>query len=188
MRRQPRWAPNEPLLRTRRRLRATRFASNTNAASSALADEAGEIGAKRIAERVAVLYAGRIVEEGPVGEVYARPAHPYTEALLAAAPVPDPGAEAGRRGPPIAGEPAGPAATAAGCAFAPRCPIAAARCLPGFLIRTDISHPVRLTPSTRTGRADGQITGLRDARRTTRDVRWFPRPSDCNREIDGGVS
>jgi oligopeptide/dipeptide ABC transporter ATP-binding protein len=79
-----------------------------------------------IADRVAVLYLGRIVEEGPTREVVDRPRHPYTAALLSAVPSPEVGA-ADRRivlgcGPPGVGAPPG------GCPFHPRCPIAEARC------------------------------------------------------------
>ena len=80
----------------------------------------------RIADRIAVLYLGRIVEEGPTDEVGTRPLHPYTYALVAAAPNPDPSA------PPtalvLAGEPPSAAEPPPGCPFHPRCPIARPRC------------------------------------------------------------
>ena len=71
-----------------------------------------------IADRVAVMYLGRIVEQGSVDEVLVHPRHPYTRALVAAAP------DAGRAGPPpaIAGEPPDPTAIPGGCRFHPRCP------------------------------------------------------------------
>jgi peptide/nickel transport system ATP-binding protein len=79
-----------------------------------------------VADRVAVMYAGRIVEEGPVDDVYASPAHPYTRGLLASLPV------LGARRPAldaIAGLPPDPVALPAGCPFHPRCPVRAdARC------------------------------------------------------------
>lgn len=82
--------------------------------------------AARCAERIAVLYAGRIVEAGPTVELLRRPRHPYTRALLATA------REFGRIGggplPEIPGLPPDPAATPAGCAFAPRCRDARPRC------------------------------------------------------------
>jgi oligopeptide/dipeptide ABC transporter ATP-binding protein len=83
---------------------------------------------RRIAERAAVLYAGRIVEEGPVGEVYARPAHPYTKALLAAAPVPDPEVERARPRAALAGEPPPLADGRRGCPFSNRCSEVMDRC------------------------------------------------------------
>jgi oligopeptide transport system ATP-binding protein len=80
----------------------------------------------RIADRIGVLYLGRIVEEGPVAEVTAHPLHPYTAALVAAAPDPDPAAPRPRVAasgePPWAGQPP------PGCPFHPRCPIARDRC------------------------------------------------------------
>ena len=79
----------------------------------------------RICDRVAVMYAGRIVECAPVEEIFARPAHPYTRALLAS--VPSTGAPPDRL-PAIPGQPPGIAARPAGCAFHPRCPHASAQC------------------------------------------------------------
>jgi oligopeptide/dipeptide ABC transporter ATP-binding protein len=78
-----------------------------------------------LCDRVCVLYCGRVVEEGPTGDLLRRPLHPYTVALLSAAP-----RLSGERGERIvlAGEPASPAAPPPGCAFHPRCPIARPRC------------------------------------------------------------
>jgi oligopeptide/dipeptide ABC transporter ATP-binding protein len=73
-----------------------------------------------------VMYAGRIVEEGPATQILQRPRHPYTVGLLAAAPRFDPNR---RRLVPIAGDPPHHTAIGAGCAFAPRCPRAEERCL-----------------------------------------------------------
>ena len=74
---------------------------------------------RHIADRVAVMYVGKIVEMAPVDRLYAQPAHPYTEALLAAAPPPDPA----RREAPLLlpGEVADPSAPPPGCPFHPRC-------------------------------------------------------------------
>ncbi|MEP6994744.1 MAG: ABC transporter ATP-binding protein [Acidobacteriota bacterium] len=80
----------------------------------------------RIADRVAVMYLGRIVEEGAVSEILTRPLHPYTVALLAAVPDPDP--DASRRFVRLAGDPPSAVDPPSGCAFHPRCPIAQARC------------------------------------------------------------
>ncbi|MBJ7457448.1 MAG: ABC transporter ATP-binding protein [Thermoleophilia bacterium] len=78
----------------------------------------------RIAGRVAVMYAGRIVEEGPVRAVLSAPRHPYTAGLLALAPrLGSPGTRV-----PIPGAPPRPGHLPPGCPFAPRCPAARAAC------------------------------------------------------------
>lgn len=78
----------------------------------------------RVAQDVAVMYAGRIVETGALDDVYTAPAHPYTRGLLDA--VPDP-ARPGRLV-PIEGQPPAPGTLPPGCAFAPRCPYATKVC------------------------------------------------------------
>ncbi|MFN3641974.1 MAG: ABC transporter ATP-binding protein [Gemmobacter sp.] len=79
-----------------------------------------------MADRVAVMYAGRKVEEGPVGAVLVHPMHPYTRLLMAARPDPARGRTA--RLVEIAGNVPSPRAMPPGCAFAPRCPEARAAC------------------------------------------------------------
>ncbi len=79
-----------------------------------------------ISHRVAVMYLGRVVELASAERLFAGPKHPYTRALLAAAPTPDPRR---RDDPPaLGGEPPSPLDPPSGCAFHPRCPIAEARC------------------------------------------------------------
>jgi peptide/nickel transport system ATP-binding protein len=82
------------------------------------------------ADRVLVMYAGRIVEEGPAGDVLGRPAHPYTRGLLSAAPrIVAAARRAGERYATIPGSPPSPAERdGSRCAFAPRCPDRFARC------------------------------------------------------------
>jgi peptide/nickel transport system ATP-binding protein len=79
-----------------------------------------------LSHRIAVLYLGRIVEIGARKEVLASPRHPYTRALLAAVPIPDPARPA--PAPQILGEPPDPASPPSGCRFHTRCPLATDIC------------------------------------------------------------
>nr|WP_202498013.1 ABC transporter ATP-binding protein [Streptomyces sp. SID5469] len=80
---------------------------------------------RHIADRVSVVYLGRTVESGPVEEVFERPRHPYTQALLSAVPLPDPERERERRRTRIllAGDPPSPTQRYDGCRFRARCPL-----------------------------------------------------------------
>jgi oligopeptide transport system ATP-binding protein len=83
---------------------------------------------RHLCQRVAVMYLGRIVEMAETDELFDNPLHPYTQALLAAVPIPDPRVEARREFRPAKGELPSPINQPSGCVFHPRCPIAADRC------------------------------------------------------------
>ena len=86
---------------------------------------------RHLAHRVAIMYLGRVVEVGPADTVFDAPRHPYTKALLRAAPSmnpPEPGAAPRRRTAALAGELPSPLNIPAGCPFHPRCPEARDRC------------------------------------------------------------
>ena len=75
---------------------------------------------RHVADRVAVMYLGKIVEEGPIDDIYNAPRHPYTTALLSAAPIPDPTLQRQRM--VLRGELPSPRNPPKGCAFHTRCP------------------------------------------------------------------
>jgi len=75
---------------------------------------------EHISDRVSVMYLGRVVETAKTEELFVRPSHPYTQALIAAVPVPDPSRS--RAGSVLVGEPPDPQHPPAGCPFHPRCP------------------------------------------------------------------
>ncbi|GMU90955.1 MAG: ABC transporter ATP-binding protein [Candidatus Hydrogenedentota bacterium] len=81
---------------------------------------------KHISDSVAVMYLGRVVEYGTVHDIFERPVHPYTKALLAAAPVADPDAKQMRK--PLGGDVPSPIHPPSGCHFHPRCPDAEPTC------------------------------------------------------------
>ena len=83
---------------------------------------------RRVSRRVAVMYLGQIVEEGPRNEIYSSPRHPYTRALLEAAPHPDPRRERARKQAPIPGDVPSAGAPPSGCRFHPRCRLARDMC------------------------------------------------------------
>jgi peptide/nickel transport system ATP-binding protein len=82
---------------------------------------------EHISHRVAVMYVGQVVELAPTHQLFARPRHPYTEALLSAAPIPEPNRKQERI--ILRGEVANPANPPSGCYFHPRCQYATERCV-----------------------------------------------------------
>ncbi|MDP5308963.1 ABC transporter ATP-binding protein [Paracoccus spongiarum] len=83
---------------------------------------------RHVSDRVMVLYLGKVMEIAPAADLYAAPRHPYTQALLSAVPVPDPGHDAAAGMVPLAGDLPSPMAPPSGCVFRTRCPRAEARC------------------------------------------------------------
>jgi peptide/nickel transport system ATP-binding protein len=81
-----------------------------------------------LSRRVAVMYLGEIVETGPTADLFSRPQHPYTEALLSAVPVPDPQAERTRVRILLSGDVPSPVHKPPACPFHPRCPYVFDRC------------------------------------------------------------
>ncbi len=83
---------------------------------------------RHVCDRIVVLYLGKVMEVARASDLFARPLHPYTRSLVAAAPVPDPRIERTRRHVQLRGEPASPIAPPSGCRFRTRCPLAAPVC------------------------------------------------------------
>ncbi len=83
---------------------------------------------EHVSERVAVMYVGKLVEIAPTVELYTRPKHPYTEALLSAVPKPDPTLRSRKNRIALQGEVADPSDPPSGCYFHPRCAYAQERC------------------------------------------------------------
>jgi oligopeptide/dipeptide ABC transporter ATP-binding protein len=81
---------------------------------------------EHLSDSIAIMYLGRIVEKGPADRVFARPAHPYTRALMEAVPVPDP--KRRREHEPVRGEAPSPVSPPPGCPFHPRCKYAIEAC------------------------------------------------------------
>ncbi len=117
----------------------------------------------QMCQRVAVMYLGQIVEMSARDDLYRRPLHPYTRALLAAAPVPDPVRERRRPRLVLAGEVPSPLRPPTGCRFHPRCPLAVDRCrveppalrelAPGHVVACHLAEQVATMPFQPAGQA-----------------------------------
>ncbi len=77
---------------------------------------------RHVSDRIVVMYLGKLVELSPADELYDKPIHPYTTALLSAIPIPDPADNRTRERPLVTGEPPNPINPPTGCRFHPRCP------------------------------------------------------------------
>jgi oligopeptide transport system ATP-binding protein len=102
--------------------------------------------AEYLCDRVAVMYLGEIVEVGTRDELFTDARHPYTQSLLAAAPVPDPARQRLRSGVRLTGEPASNVAPPPGCSLHPRCPLADERCVaevPAVTVVSSLGHIAR---------------------------------------------
>jgi peptide/nickel transport system ATP-binding protein len=100
---------------------------------------------RHIADRIAVMYLGHVVEIGTADELFARPRHPYTQALLSAVPIPDPVRERSRERIVLRGEQPSAANLPAGCVYADRCQLRPT--LTTQLQQLCVSHRPRLEPS-----------------------------------------
>jgi oligopeptide/dipeptide ABC transporter ATP-binding protein len=83
---------------------------------------------RHVSDRIAVMYLGKLMEVSPAEELYTKPIHPYTGALLAAIPIPDPRENRSRERVVVGGEPPNPINPPSGCVFHPRCPRATDIC------------------------------------------------------------
>jgi oligopeptide transport system ATP-binding protein len=98
---------------------------------------------RHISDRVAVMYLGRFAELGTEDQIYERPAHPYTQALLSAVPVPDPAVRGQREQIILTGDPPSPANPPSGCRFRTRCWKATEKCaeeVPELIVRPGVDH------------------------------------------------
>jgi oligopeptide/dipeptide ABC transporter ATP-binding protein len=110
---------------------------------------------RHVSDRIVVMYLGKVVESSPAEELYVKPIHPYTAALLDAIPIPDPQENRRRRRAVVGGEPPNPIDPPSGCRFRTRCPHASELCARVEPPLTEYAnghlaachHPLAVTPS-----------------------------------------
>ncbi len=96
---------------------------------------------EHVSDQIAVMYLGKIVEMSSREQLFADPQHPYTQALLSAAPLPDPAVQRTRHRVVLAGDPPSPIDPPPGCPFHPRCPVAQDRCRVEVPVLHEVTGP-----------------------------------------------
>ena len=134
---------------------------------------------RHVSDRVAVMYLGRIVELAPVDELYARPVHPYSEALLSAVPVPDP--DVADSGIVLEGDVPSPIDPPPGCRFHPRCRYATEQCRVDDPVADDRRRQSRIRPPA-TIRSEHTSGMLRRSVERARDHRGGGAPQGVRRD------
>ena len=142
---------------------------------------------RHVSDTIAVMYLGKLMEVSPAEELYTKPIHPYTVALLAAIPIPDPRENRARERIVVSGEPPNPIDPPSGCVFHPRCPHATDICRDRRAAARRIpERPSRRLPPPaqreRGGNRGGQEGPLEPAERGRRAAeRGLERPHETSR-------
>ncbi len=121
---------------------------------------------KHVSDRIVVMYLGRVMEVARSKALTTTPEHPYTQALIASVPIPDPALEKARKRPVLEGELPSPMAPPSGCVFRTRCPKAHADCADGLPAMLDLGrgHHVACPYHDEPSILDSAITGVRKTR------------------------